>query len=243
MKERIADLAVGLAADCDAPESVVESMMRTNLKGANALPFAAFVTHDGKWVGGFSGFKDAAEFAKVLAAAEESPLIRATDAVMKKLAALVDRAGKAAEKGDWKTVVAAGRDGAKTTGRCPERKALAAILKQAREWAKGRLDGAASAAQAGDMAAANEAIAEVRKQFAGEPEAADADLGTKAVRRLALIPAGDAGARNREKAAQEFQDTRWAAIFTPKPAAAAEPAPKPEAPSEGDDEGLQEGCG
>jgi len=240
VKERIRDLAVGLASDCDSPEGDVETMMRENLKGAGTLPFVAFVTHDGKWVGGFSGFRDVAEFVRVLDAAEGSPLIQATDAVRKKLAVLADKAGKAAEKSDWKAVVLAAREAAKTTGRCHERKALAAHVKAAREWAAGRLDGAVKAAQAGDLVAANEATADVKKQFAGEPEALDADTGTKALRKLSLIPAGDAGARSREKAAQEFADTRWAAVFVP--GTDAEPAGKPEAPS-GDEGGIEEGTG
>jgi hypothetical protein len=237
VKERLGDLAVGLAADCDAPESDVEKLMNDNLKGATMLPFAAFVTHDGKWVGGFSGNKDATAFLKVLDAAEQSPLIQATEATRKKLAGLADKATKAAEAGDWKVVATASREAAKTTGRCAERKTLAALRKNASAWASGRLDEAVASARSGDVAKAQLAIADVRKQLAGEPEAADADMGTKALKRLAAIPAGDAGARNREKAAEEHRETRWAAIFEPAPAA--EPKKEPE-PDEG---GIEEGGG
>jgi hypothetical protein len=228
VKELLADLAVGLASDCDAPEGDISSMMRDNLKGASTLPFVGFVTHDGKWVGGFSGYKDTAEFAKALEAAEQSPLIRASDATRKKLAALVEKATKAAEAADWKGVVAAAREGGKTTGRCAERKALAGLMKQARAWASGRLDEAVKAAQTGDYAKAQEAIADVKKHLAGEPEAADAELGAKAVRKLSQVPAGDVAARNR--AAKEFMDTRWDAAFEAKPA---ESAPEPEKPADG----------
>jgi len=240
VKDRIQDLAVGLAADCDAPEADVERLMRENLKGANMLPFAAFVTHDGKWVGGFSGFRDAAEFLKVLDAAEQSPLIQASEATRKKLGGLADKATKAAEAGDWKTVATACREAAKSSGRCPERKALVALRKKAGAWASGRLDEAVAAARAGDVAKAQAAIADVRKQLAGDPEADDADTGTKALRRLAAIPAGEAGARNREKAAVEYRESRWAAIFEPAPDAA-----KPDDPAkpEPDDGGIEEGGG
>lgn len=248
VKERISDLAVGLAADCDAPEADVERLMSENLKGANALPFAAFVTHDGKWVGGFSGFKDAAEFLKVLDAAEQSPLIQASEATRKKLAGLADKATKAAGAGDWKTVATACREAAKTSGRCPERKALVALRRKAGEWASGRLDESVAAARAGDIAKAQAAIADVRKQLAGDPEAGDADKGTKALRRLAAIPAGEAGARNREKAAVEYRESRWAAIFEPAPAedpAKPEDQAKPDdaAKPEPDDGGIEEGDG
>src|SRR5262245_35254171 len=98
--------------------------MRANLKGAGTLPFAGFISHDGKWVDGFSGFKDTAEFVKVLDAVDKSPILNATDAVKKKLAVLAASAEKAAAKSDWKTVMKAWQDASKTTGRCPERKAL-----------------------------------------------------------------------------------------------------------------------
>lgn len=216
VKELIADLVVGLASDCDAPEGDVAGIMRDNLKGASMLPFVGFVTHDGKWVGGYAGYKDAAEFAKVLEAAEKSPLIQASDATRKKLAALSDKALKAAEAADWKGVFAAAREAAKTTGRCAERRAIAGLRKKAQEWAAGRLDEAVKAAQAGDWAKAQEAIADVKKHCAGEPEAADAELGAKAVRKLSALPPGDVAARNR--ASKEFMDTRWDAAFEAKPA-------------------------
>jgi hypothetical protein len=225
VKERLKDLVVGLAANCDKPENDVEKIMRENLKGANMLPFVAFVTYDGKWVGGYSGYKETAEFVKVLAAAEDTPYLKATKAVQEKLATLAEKAGKAAGAGDWKTVVAASRDAGKTTGRCPERKAIAEIMAKAQAWAAGKLDDAVKAAQAGsDLAPANEALAEVRKCFLGEPEATDAETGMKALRRLSTIleaeAKGMASPSSREKAAKEYEDTRWAAMFAPK---AAEP--------------------
>lgn len=242
VKDLLADLAVGLASDCDAPEGDVESLMRENLKGAGTLPFAAFVTHDGKWVGGFSGFKDTADFVRVVEAAESSPAIQASDATRKKLAALADKASKAAEAADWKNVVLAARDAGKTTGRCAERKTLAGLRKKAHEWASARLDEAVKAAQSGDLPKAQEAIADVKKQFAGEPEGTDADLGVKAVRKLSQLPPGDAGARGR--AAKEFMDTRWGAAFE-KPAEES-PTREPEkAPGEkpSGDDGIEEGGG
>jgi hypothetical protein len=211
VKELIADLAVGLSSDCDAPEDGVSTMMRDNLKGAGTLPFVGFVTHDGKWVGGFSGFKDASGFVKIVEDAERSPLIQASEATRKKLAPLAERAAKAAEAGDWKAVVAAMREANKTTGRCAERKALAGHMRQGRAWASARLDEAVKAAQAGDYATAEVAIADVKKQFAGEPEGADADLGAKAVRKLSQLQAGEGGAL--QKAGKDFVDTRWSALF------------------------------
>ena len=55
MKKRLGSLVVGLASDCDNPETDVEKIMRAHLPDAQTLPFVAFVTHHGKRVRGFSG--------------------------------------------------------------------------------------------------------------------------------------------------------------------------------------------
>jgi hypothetical protein len=224
VKERIAPLAVGLAADCDSPESEVEQIMAKNLSGANTLPFAGFLTHDLKWVSGFSGYKDEAAFAAFVESAEKSPLLEATEAVRKKLAELAAKAGKAAEKGEWKAVLAAGREADATSGRCPDRAALAEAVKKARAWAEERFGEAIAVAREGkDLAEARKALEAVRKQFSGEPEAAEADAGFKALTRLGNIRAmeekksGDPKAL-REKAAKDHEGSRWAAVFGTEPA-------------------------
>jgi len=218
IKDRMASLAVGLASDCDSPENDVSKLMQANLAGAKTLPFVGFVTHDGKWVAGYSGYKDAAAFLEIVKTAEESPYLKATPAVQKKLAALAARAGKAAERDDWKTVLKAAADAAKTTGRCPERDALAALVKKARAWAAVQLDEVVKAARSGgDLTAARKVLEDVRRQFAREPEADDAADGIKALKRLGSIVAaeasGNAASGIREKAARDCEGTRWAAIF------------------------------
>jgi hypothetical protein len=231
VKARLAALAVGLAADCDAPENAVEQLMRANLSGASALPFVAFVTHDGRWVTGYAGYKDTAGFLKVLDTTERSPVLQATPAVQKKFAALAAVAAKAAEKADWRTVLKAGKDGAKLMGRCPERDALAGHVKAARDWAAARFDAAIRAAQlGGDLAEPKAILAEVKKHFAGEPEAAEADSGARALQKLDMLRAAEAAGTPtdalRDKAVREHRDSRWKAIFEEAPAAV-EPATEP----------------
>lgn len=222
---RIADIAVGLATDCDRPERDVDKILSEHLKGAQMLPFVAFLGHDGKWVAGYSGFKGKDEFLKVLEQAENDPALQASDAVRKKLAVIVTRAGKAAEKGDWKTVMRTAKDAAKTTGRCPERTQLGEIVGKAKAWATGEFDAAIRLAQSGgSLEDARAKLMEVRKQFGGEPEADDADKGLKALQRLASIAKTEAGGgdgtASREKAFREFEGTRWTAIFEAAPAEA-----------------------
>jgi hypothetical protein len=225
---------VGLAADCDSPEADVQSLMAKSLPGASMLPFAGFVTPELLWVGGFSGYKDEGAFLKVLDAVEKNPALDATDAVKKKLGALADRGAKAAEKGDWKSVLAAVREGAETAGRCPERARLGDLLKKARAWAEGRLASVvADVRKGGDLPAARGVLNEVKKQMAAEPEAADADTGLKALQRLSNIRSVEEGGKGvspeglREKAAREYAGTRWAAAFGKEAPAEAPHAPEP----------------
>lgn len=225
LKDLLADLVVGLAADCDRPERDVEKIMSANLSGASMLPFVGLVTCDGQWVDGFSGGKNAQELRAILQAAEKSPLLQASDATRKELAGLVEKATAAREKGDWKAVLKSGHSGERSTGRCPERKALAGIVDQAHAWAEEHFAAAIHAGQtAGDLAEARKALGDVKKQFAGEPEAEDAATGIEALRRMKTVLDAEArGSTNgiRERVAHDYADTRWAKLF--------EPAPKEEA--------------
>ncbi len=236
VKDRLAALAVGLAADCDDSEEVVAALMTANLPGAGTLPFAAFVTPELKWIGGFSGYKEESEFLALVQSVEKSPLLNASEEGRKKLTGLVDRATKAVEKGDWKSVLAAHREGADVTGRCPERQQIDVLGGKARAWAAGRFAAAIRTAQeGGDLAEARKALNEVKKQFAGEPEAAEVEPGLKALQRLSSILTVESGTTSvspkglREKAAGDYRGSRWAAVFEKKAAESA--APPPEAPA------------
>ena len=224
VKSRIADLAIGLVADCDRPENDVEQIMRTNLANAQKLPFVAFVTHDGKWVEGYSGFKRPNDFLVVLKKAEDTPYLKATPAVQKTLASLVAKSEKAAKKGDWRMVLKSGLAADKSTGRCPERTQMTALVESARAWAAAQFKSAIKLAQSGgDLAAAKKALSSVKKHFSGQPQAAAAQTGIKALQRLTKIrkveAAGSAPEGLREKAVRDFKETPWTAMFEKKTAA------------------------
>jgi hypothetical protein len=218
VKPRIAAAAIGLAADCDAPEESVEALMQANLAGATGLPFVGFLTPDGAWIDGYSGYREGPALLEVLAKAAKSPLLDATTAVRKQLEKLAKGATAAAEKSNWKVVLAAARDAGKSVGRCEERSAIRAAEQQARAWAAGELDAAVQAARAGgDLAPVRKRLAEVRRQFGDEPENADAEQGQKAVLRLTQIRDAETNPNPkrdlREKAAEMFAGSRWATIF------------------------------
>jgi hypothetical protein len=202
----------------------VEKIMSENLKGANTLPFAGFVTTDLKWVGGFSGYKDAGAFVSLLDEVEKSPLLQAKPEVAKKLDGLVAQATKAAEKGDWKAVMAASKSSAELKGRSPAREKLAGLVGKAREWAEGEMVKALESVKTGgERGAIRTQLKKVSAALAGENEAKDADQGLKALDKLTTIESMAAEQQDaaREKGAKDFAGSRWAAVFdksVPKPA-------------------------
>ncbi len=224
VKARLSGIAIGLAADCDAPQGPLHELFEAKLPEATMLPFVAFLTPDGQWIDGFSGYQEADQFLKVLTLAEASPLLNAKPSVRQQLEKLAASANLAADKSDWKPVLAAAREANKSSGRCPERTAIQAAEQKARAWAAAQFAAIEQDAVGGaDLAPSRKRLAAVKLQFVGEPEAADAENGSKAILRLTQIRDVETlpnPAKNiREKAAETWKGTRWAAIFA-KPAAA-----------------------
>jgi hypothetical protein len=218
IKERLSAMAIGLAADCDDPEQSVEAIMREHLPDARVLPFVAILGPEGQWVDGFSGYKEAPAFAEVLERVEKTTVLDATPAVRKQLEKVAKTATEAAEQGNWRRVLQAAEQASKTSGRCPERDAVDDALKRARSWAEEQLAAAVGeAAGGGDLTPARQRLADVKRNFEGEPEAADAEEGRKAFLRLARIREAEARPNPapdlRDKAAASFAGTRWAAVF------------------------------
>ena len=221
MKDRVAALCVGLAADCDPPgeEEAVRNLMAANLRNAGALPMGAFVTADLKWVGGFSGYQDEAAFTAHLDAAEKSPVLQAAPDVAKKLALLGAAAEAAAAKSEWPKVFTSAREAKALTGRHPAREKIAAAFAKARAWADGEMKSVRDSVQSGgDRAAARAALKKVSAAAAGEPEAKEADAGVTALEKLSVIDGVDAAnqAAARAKAAKDFAGTRWTGWFEAK---------------------------
>jgi len=224
VKERISALTVGVAIDWYSAGPEIEELFAKNLPDPRNAPMVGFLTADGAWVDGFSGWITETDFVKVLERVEQSPLLLATPAVRKRLEKHAATVGPAAEQGNWRVVLAAAREAGKSTGRCPERDAIAAAEKQARTWAAGELDGVVQEAKTGgDLVPLRKRLRVVKDKFAGEPEAADVDTGMAALKKLALVreveAAGNPARDLRERHAEPFKDTRWVALFDRLPAA------------------------
>lgn len=226
VRDRIAALCVGLAADCDPParENEVAWLLQEKFPGAPSLPFVGIITDDMQWVGGWSGGTSVDKFVAVLDAAEKSPLRPASAETRKALDELAANAAKSAEKSDWKAVMAASKAAAALKGRAPARDAIAEHVTKAREWAEGELAKALESVKTGgERGTIRAQLKKVAAAFPGEPEQRDADQGAKALDKLTTIEsmAADQQAAAREKVAKEFAGYRWAAAFekaVPKPA-------------------------
>ncbi|HEX6811030.1 MAG TPA: hypothetical protein VF384_05335 [Planctomycetota bacterium] len=217
-------LAVGLAVEWYSADPAIEALCTKNLPEPRQAPMVGFLTPEGSWIDGYSGWKDTPDFLPVLERVEQSPLRNAAPAVRKQLEKHAAAVGPAADKGDWQPVLIAAREAKKSSGRCPERDAIQAAEKKAREWVAAELDAVVQQAKVGgDNVALRKKLGVVKQKFAGEPEAADVETGLKALTKLNLVREVEAGgnpARDlRERHAAPFKGTRWAAMFD-KPATA-----------------------
>jgi len=211
-------LAVGLAVDCDNSPDEITEIWLTNMPDASRLPFVAVLTSNGKWIDGYSGFKQAAELQTFLEAAAKSPLLNASAEVRAKLAKQWKLAKAAADKGKWKKVVAAYRVAQASYGRCEERDGLRALKAKADAWMEAKFAAVTKAAVNGEkLVEAKKMLLEVRKVYAGGPEAEVATIGMKAIPRLNFLRKAEkranVKANLREKIAAEFKGTRWTALF------------------------------
>jgi hypothetical protein len=212
VRERVARVAVGYAANCDCMEPVVDALVKKHLPKANVLPFVGFLRADGTWITGFAGGRNVEQFLGDLAAAEEAlasdraarrrtepdPLCRA-------------KAEEAARRGAWGEVVRLCRQAGHADPVMAEMKA------RARGWARGRLDSAVLAAREQKFAEARALAEEVRHAMQGETEANDAARGLHAIDRASAIGVMDRDSTEfqqaRSKAIEESRGTRWAQIF------------------------------
>ncbi len=101
-------------------------------------------------------------------------------------------------------------------GRASARDKIAESVAKAREWAESELSKDVQSATKGeDRNAVRASLAKIASAFAGEPEAKDAENGTKAITKLGVIEtlAAEQQAAAKDKAAKDFAGTRWAALF------------------------------
>ncbi len=219
VRDRAAELFVGLKSECDAPnqEAEVAKLLREKLPGAGTLPFIGVLTADGKWVHGFSGHRSPDQFLADLDKIDASPLLDASPATVKKLEKIAAAAEKALAKQQWSKVFKAESAAAKLIGRHASRNTVSAAAAKARGVAESGLSKAYDALAGGETRdEARKTLYQLSKAFRGQPEGDEAAAGIKASDRLGRLAeiAEEHRAAARAKAATEFAGTRWAKLFT-----------------------------
>lgn len=71
VRARVSAISIGLADDCDEPDSRLTSLFNAGIPNATTLPLCGFLTPELRWVTGFSGYMDAGSFSGHLTLAEE----------------------------------------------------------------------------------------------------------------------------------------------------------------------------
>jgi hypothetical protein len=225
VRERMSESYVGLAACCDPPE-VEEQLLflfSERFAKAQSLPFGVFMTADFEIIHGFTGTRTLEQFNADLDLVEKDPRFPATAADAAKLAKLGAQAAKDAAAEKWAKVLKSGRAGAAIRGACAERKVLDDAVAAARAYAESRFLWIEEQVKTTtDAAPLNAELRAIQKLFKGEPEETSAKLGPKAVkaalklREVAETLPSTADAE-REKLADEYEDTRWEWLFRERP--------------------------
>lgn len=218
VKSRIAELAIGLAINCDESPEFFNDLFARELPQANMLPFVAVLTSEGTWVDGFSSYKDEKELAAFLEQANKSPRFDATAEAQKQLAKLSKTATTGLTKNNWKLVRQAVQQSKQVFGRCPEREPLGAADQKLKKWLKDKFDAVVNDAVSGTkLVAAKKHLLDVQRVYKGEPEESIAKRGVQAIQTLNKLRSAEARANTkpglREDAANKFRDTPWHAMF------------------------------
>ena len=218
VRPRIAKLCVGLGAPADPPEMEQDLLiyLSKHFEGKGSLPYIVFLTHDRKWVRGFSDTRTLAQFLDDLDKVEQSPLVPASKEVETKLATAAKQAEHLVEAEDWVKLMALVRSTKSLTGRCAQRNELDELTQSVRDHAAARFDWVEeTVASEGAIAAAKKELKSLQKLMKGEPEADIAATGVAALFVYARVgKLKDAAAtKARAAAAKQFAGGRWAALF------------------------------
>ena len=226
LKDRFSDLCVGLAADCDTPDPRVETIFKTGLPGAGALPFVAFVSPDLGWITGWAGATTPSDIGPHLKVAETwraraavartgggrtpPPAVPAGASVLGQ----APRAARGTPASDFekarsllfqaRLAAGAGRHGEVLrldveAGRLAVRvepAEWATLGQHATAWAETCLCAAATAARARKCEDAAKLLADVRREMEGRPAESEAVRGERAVAKLKSVDAVPAAGKD-----------------------------------------------
>jgi hypothetical protein len=164
--------------DCDNP-GPAEKML-SQVKG-NTLPFYAYVTPDGKFISGTSGFRNQKAFLADLEGVLKNDALKVPPELEKKLAKMADQAAKDFEGGKMAAVVKAARDADAMRGFSDSKDKIKDLFAQAIEKGQARIKEAAGLCSEGKFDEASAILTPLARDYKGCEVEKAATAGGKAV--------------------------------------------------------------
>lgn len=209
-----------LKVDIDKPTKGVQKYLDA-VKG-QVLPFWAYVTPDGTYISGSSGFRGADDFLADLKSAMTSERMRVPAPVEKALAKSAEQATQDLEEKKNGAVVHAAKEAEKARGYSESKLKLRELLAKAVAAGREVLAAAAEQAKGGDLEGALAAAKPVAADFKGTELDAAAALAVKCLEKFksaaASVEKGDPAAARRAYAqiAKDAPDSPYAALAEEK---------------------------
>jgi len=172
---------VCVKVDADNPGAAEKILGQ--VKG-NTLPFYAYVTPDGKFISGTSGYRDTAVFKSDLDAALKSDLMRVPPDAEKKLAKMAEQAAKDLEAKKIPAVVKAAKDADAIRGTSESKDKVKQLYAQAIEAGQQKIKEAAELCKDAKFDEALALLAATAKDYKGTELEKPAAAATKAAERL-----------------------------------------------------------
>lgn len=150
----------------------------------NTLPFFAYVTPDGKFISGTSGFRDEKTFKADLEGVLQSELLKVPAPLEKKLAKMAEQAAKDAEAGKTAALIKTARQAQAIRGSSPSKDKIAELYAAAVEQGRGKLQEAADLCRDGKFDEADKLVGAVARDYKGTELDKPAAAAKKALPRL-----------------------------------------------------------
>ena len=164
--------------DADSP-GPAEKMM-SQVKG-NTLPFYAYVSPDGKFISGTSGFRNEKTFMADLEGVMKNDLLKGPPDAEKKLARMAEQAAKDAEAKKIAAVVKASKDAEAIRGFSDSKDKIKALVAQVLEAGQQKIKEAADLCKEGKFEEAAAILSAVSKDYKGSELERAASAASKAL--------------------------------------------------------------
>ena len=192
-------VCVKVDADNPGPASKILSQVQ-----GNTLPFFAYVTPDGKFISGTSGFRDEKAFKADLEGVLASDLLRVPAPLEKKLEKMAEQAAKEAEAGKTTAVIRTARQARGIRGSSPSKDKIAEIYAKTVEEGQAKLKEAAELCGEGKFDDADKLVSAVARDYKGTELDKPAAAAKKALPRLRQAHK-DAEAGNKNSAQRNWE--------------------------------------